>query len=176
MHLPLLFGSALTDIDPGLVIWTLITFTILLVVLSRTAWKPILRTVEERENRIREAVEAAAKERQEAERMIKEHQAAMDAARKEAAEMVRQAQAQAETSREEHLVKARKEAEGLIAQARAQIQEERRKAVAEIRLATVDLAIQAAGKLIESSMDEGKQRQLVEQYLAELPETASRAS
>lgn len=171
MHLPILFGSALTDIDPGLVIWTLVTFVILLVVLSRTAWKPILQTVEAREKRIREAVEAAAREREEAERMIAEHKASLDQARKEAAEMVRQAQAQVEKSREEHLAKARKEAEDLIAQARVQIGEEQRKAFAEVKAVAVDVAIQAASRLIQASMDEAKQRELVERYIEELPNT-----
>lgn len=176
MHPPILLASALTSVDPGLVIWTVLTFVILLIVLSRTAWKPILRTVKDREQRIQDAVEAAAKEREEAEKLIEGHKAALDAARKEAAEMVREAQAQVEKSREEHLERARKEAEGLVEQARRQIEEEQRQAFAEVRAAAVDLAIQAASKLIEASMDEEKQRQLVEDYLAELPEAKRLAS
>lgn len=177
MHpLTLLAAGNITDVSPGLIIWTLVTFVVLLLLLSRVAWKPILRMVEDRENRIRDSLESAAKQREEAERMIAEHQAALDAARKEAAEMLRNAQAGLEKSREEQLAKARADAEALVASARKQIEEEQKKAFAEVKAVAVELAIQAASKLIEASMDEGKQRQLVEEYLASLPAPSDLAS
>jgi F-type H+-transporting ATPase subunit b len=64
---------------------------------------------------------------------------------------------------------AKKESDDLLAAARKAIQEERRQAVAELRNQAVDLAIEAAGRLISAQMDEAKQRQLVEEYLAKLP-------
>ena len=67
---------------------------------------------------------------------------------------------------------ARKESEALLAQARASIEEERRAAVADLRAQVVDIAIEAAGRLLQTQMDEKKQRQLVEEYLEKLPKEA----
>jgi F-type H+-transporting ATPase subunit b len=166
--LPILLGSALTQINPGLVIWTLVTFALLLMLLKKFAWGPILGMVEEREKGIREALDAAGKQREEAQRMIEEHQAALETARKESAEMVRKTQEEVEKARTEAIEKARSEAEDMIATARRQIEAEQKKAFVEVRAAAVDLAIAAASRLVEVSMDEAKQRSLVEDYLKEL--------
>jgi len=72
-------------------------------------------------------------------------------------------------AKNELMATARKESESLLAQARASIEEERRAAVADLRAQVVDIAIEAAGRLLQTQMDEKKQRQLVEEYLARLP-------
>ena len=167
--LPTLLGASLIEPNPGLIIWTVVTFVVVAIVLRLFAWKPILEMVEQREKRIEEALESSARQREEAERMIEEHKQALEKARKEAAEMVREAKEDVEKARTEQLEKARAEAEKLIASARRQIEEEQKKAFQEVRKVAVDLAIAAAGKLIEASMDEAKQRKLVEEYLAQLP-------
>lgn len=167
---PILFAAgALTDVSPGLIIWTLITFTLLLLLLRWKAWGPILATIEAREQRIRDSLESASRQQAEAETVMAEHQAAMEAARKDSAELVRAAQADMDKAREAQLEKARQEAANLVATARRQIEEEKKKAIAEVKSVAVDLAIQAAGKLIEAQMDEEGQRKLVEEYLASLP-------
>lgn len=166
--LPILVASALTEINPGLVIWTIVTFVLLLVVLGKFAWGPILSMVEEREKGIRESLEAADKQRAEAQRMIEEHQEALEEARRDAAEMVRKAQEEVEVARTEALEKAKTEAADLLENARAQIEAEQKKAFSEVKEVAVEMAIAAAGKLIESSLDEEQQRRLVEEYLDDL--------
>jgi F-type H+-transporting ATPase subunit b len=95
--------------------------------------------------------------------------ASLEKARTEAAELIRRNQAEVAAAKIELMAQARKESEALLAQARVTIEEERRAAVAGLRAQVVDIAIEAAGRLLQTQMDEKKQRQLVEEYLARLP-------
>ncbi len=166
---PVLAAGGLTDLNPGLTLWTAITFLFLLVVLSKFAWGPIVKMLNERERTIREAIEAAKKERAEAERMLAEQKASLAQAQREAAELAKRNQQEVEAMRQELTARARKEADDLVASARRQIDEEKTKAIQELRSQVADLAIDAARRLIQSSLDEKAQRALVEDYIAKLP-------
>ena len=168
----MLLLAALTDINTALSVWTLVTFALLLIVLGKFAWKPILATIEQREKTIAGAIESAKNARTEAEKAAADSKAALEKVRSEAAELTRKTQAEVAAAKEQLMAEARKQSDELLASARKTIAEERRQAVAELRAQTVDLAIAAAGRLLASSMDEKKQRALVEEYLAKLPKEA----
>ncbi len=165
---PVLAAGGITTINPGLTLWTGITFLVLLVVLAKFAWGPIVAMLAERERTIREAIEAAKKERAEAERLMAEQKDALLRAQREAAEIAKRNQAEVEALRAELTAKARKEADDLVASARVQIEEETRKAVAELKAQAVDLAIDAAGRLVKANLDDKAQRKLVEEYIEQL--------
>ncbi len=171
---PVLAAGGITDLNPGLTIWTGITFLVLLVVLSKFAWGPIVKMLAERERTIRDAIDAAKKERHEAERLLAEQKDGLVRAQREAAEIARRNQQEVETLRQELTTRARKEADELVATARQQIAEELSKARAELKAQVADLAIDAAGRLVKANLDEKSQRQLVEEYIAQLP--ANRAA
>jgi F-type H+-transporting ATPase subunit b len=162
-------AAGIMDLRPGLTIWTAITFLLLLVLLSKFAWGPIVKMLDERERTIREAIEQAKKERAEAERMLAEQTASLQAAQREAAALAQRSKQDVEALRADLTAKARKEADDLVASARTQIQAEKAKALAELKGQVVDLAIEAARRLIESSLDEKSQRALVEEYISKLP-------
>ncbi|HVO20345.1 MAG TPA: F0F1 ATP synthase subunit B [Anaeromyxobacter sp.] len=164
-----LAAGGITDINPGLTIWTGITFLVLLVVLGRFAWGPIVATLKERERTIREAIEEAKRERAQAEKLLAEQQEGLARAQRQAAELAHQNQQEVEALRQELTARARKEADELVADARRQIAEEVSRARADLKAQVVDLAIDAAGRLIQASLDEKGQRKLVEDYIAELP-------
>ncbi len=166
---PVLAAGGLTQINPGLTLWAAITFLVLLVVLSKFAWGPIVKMLDEREKTINEAIESAKKERAEAEKLLASQKESLAKATREAAELAKRNQDEVEKLRQELTAKARKEAEELVASARKQIVEEKSKAVAELKGMVADLAIDAAGKLVKASLDEKAQRQLVEDYLKQLP-------
>lgn len=168
MVLPIDFaalGAGFIDVNPGLTFWTIITFIIVFLVLRWKAWGPILTMVAQREKAIQDAIDAAKRERQEAEKMLAEQRQAIADARREAAELVKRNQAEVEKTREDLLAKSRKESEEVIAQARRQIHDEKTKALTEVRSYAVDLALQAAQRLVESSLDEARQRQLVNEFI-----------
>lgn len=166
---PLLLASSFTDVRPGLIFWTLVTFTVVAIILRATAWKPILGLVEEREKQISQAVESAKRERAEAEKLLNEQKTAIAEARREAAEMMRKNQVEVERFREELMAKSRQEAEEFKASARREIEDQKVKAVAQVKAMAVDLAMDVAAKLMGERMDEPKHRDLAEQFVQGLP-------
>ena len=171
---PVLASGGITDLNPGLTLWTAITFLVLLVVLSRFAWGPIVKMLNDRERTIRDAIESAKKERAEAERLLGEQKHALAQAQREAAELAKRNQQEVEKLRLELTDRARKEADELVATARVQIAEEIAKAKGELKAQVVDLAIDAAARLVKANLDDKAQRALVEEYIAQLP--ANRAA
>lgn len=172
--LPVVMASAgFTDVRPGLIILTVLTFVIVYFVLSKMAWRPIMGAMAEREKQIEGAIEAAKKERAEAEKLLADQKAAIAEARREAAEAMRKNTADMERFREELMAKSRKEAEELKADARRSIDEERAKAVTDIRKDTAQLAIQIAEKLLGENLNDAKHRALAEQFVTDLGKTGA---
>jgi F-type H+-transporting ATPase subunit b len=169
MTLPLLLAASLTDIRPGLIFWTILTFLIVFALLRWKAWGPILSLAEEREKQITNAIESAKRERAEAERLLAEQKTAIAEARREAAEMVRKTQSEMEAFRAELTARSRKEADELKEGARREIEAERIKAVAELKATSVDLAIDIAQKLLGEKMDDARHRALAQQFVQGLP-------
>lgn len=157
----------------GVDIWKLAfqvaNFLILLYLLNRFLFKPVLGRLDERSSKISkglEDAEAAARDREQAKA---EREAAVEEARKEAQAMIARANKIADDTRNEILGKAREEAEKVAARARDEIRAEKERAMAELRGTVADLALAAAGKLIRTEMDGSTQRRLVEEFLAEVP-------
>jgi F-type H+-transporting ATPase subunit b len=94
---------------------------------------------------------------------------ALEQARAAAADLIRKNQQEVTAAKAELMAEARKESEALLLEARKTIAEEKRQAIAELRAQAVDIAIEAAGRLVQTSMDQQKQKQLVEEYLSQLP-------
>ncbi len=163
----------MTRLDAGLLtinatlIAQLLIFLIMLGVLYRFAWGPLLRILNERRARIAQGVEATERAMRELEAAERERQAKLEEARREAQAMLDRITKQAEDLRKELEAKAREQAEGLIAKARAEIQQEREKAVQDLREQVADLAVMAAGRIIGESLDAKKHRELIERTIEE---------
>ncbi|HET9599642.1 MAG TPA: F0F1 ATP synthase subunit B [Anaeromyxobacteraceae bacterium] len=166
-------AAGIMELNPGLTLWTAITFLLLIVVLAKFAFGPIVKMLAERERSIRDAIDQAKKERAEAERMLADQKASLAAAQREAAALAQRSRQDVEALRAELTANARKEADQLVATARQQIVEEKAKALSELKAQVADLAIDATRRLIQSSLDEKSQRALVEDYIAKLPERAA---
>src|SRR6266850_5740615 len=164
-------GSSLITPDVGMIFWTVVTFVLLALLLGRFAWKPLLQVLEEREKTIRESLEAAQKARAEADQTLRKNQEALAAARTETAALIEQGKREAEALRLEIVAQARKESQDLIEQGKKQVQYEQKRAIEQLRSQVADLAIQAAERLIVRSLDDAKQRELVDEYVKSLPTT-----
>jgi F-type H+-transporting ATPase subunit b len=162
-------AAGIMDLNPGLSLWTAITFLVLIGVLWKFAFGPITRMLAERETTIRDAIDSARKEREEAEKMLAQQKEALVKAQRDAAELAKRNQQEMETFRTQLTAQARKEADDLVATARKAIGEERRLAVAQLRAEVADLAVAAASRIVKSSLDEKAQRQLVDEYIKDLP-------
>jgi F-type H+-transporting ATPase subunit b len=161
-------GTALITPEIGLIFWTLVTFLVLLFILSKFAWGPIIKAMNAREDGIKSDLDNARKEREDAQRLVEEHRNLLNQARRERAEAVEAGRRDAERLKAEILEDARKQREQLMKQAEGQIQSGLRQARAELKGEAADLAIRAASRLMGKNLDDGTQRRLVEDYLTEL--------
>src|SRR4051812_46044716 len=148
----LLAAGGITDINVALSVWTAVTFIILLFVLGKFAWGPILQMIETREKTIADAIESAKKERAAAESAAAEMKASLEKAREESAALIRRNQQEVAAAKADLMATARKESDDLLAAARKTIQEEKRQAIAELRSSAVDMAIEAANRLVQMNM------------------------
>lgn len=161
-------GGGLYDMNTGLSVWTLLVFGILVFILSKYAWGPILQAVEAREKGIQSALDEAAARQDEAAKLLAQHKEQMADARRQASELIAEGKAAGETVRKDIEEKARAEAQGIIERARAEIGRERDLAIQELRKESVELALAAASRLMQENLDQAKDRQLVERYLSEM--------
>jgi len=169
LAVPPVLAAGIMDLNPGLTLWTAITFLLLILVLSKYAFGPIVRMLDERERTIRDAIDQAKKEREEAERLLAQQKDSLVKAQREAAELAKRSQQEMEAFRQQLTAQARKEADDLVVTARKTIEEEKVKAIAQLRAEVADLAIAAAGRIVKSGLDEKAQRQLVDEYIRDLP-------
>ena len=162
-------AAGIMDLNPGLSLWTAITFLVLIGVLWKFAFGPITKMLAERESTIRDAIDSARTEREEAEKLLARQKEALAKAQRDAAELAKRNQQEMEAFRAQLTAQARKEADELVASARKSIQEERKIAITQLRAEVADLAVAAASRIVKSSLDEKTQRQLVDEYIKELP-------
>jgi len=149
------------------IFWHLINFILLLVVLQRLLYKPVLRMLDERAARVKESMERAEFLRHESVRIEEESRRHMDEARRQAAEILANARRMAEREREERRARAEEEARRIIERAQAEAAAERERLRAELRTEVADLAINAASYVIGEKLDPATHRRLVEQFLAQ---------
>ena len=150
----------------GLVFWTLITFLVLLFILRKFAWNPILGAVSERENGIKEALASADKARQEMENLQADNQKILKEARAEREAMLKEARELKNKMIDDAKEEAKTEAAKLVAQAQAAIETEKKAAIADLKAQVADLSISIAEKVLgEELSNKGKQEKLVESML-----------
>ncbi len=156
------------DLNFGLSVWTIFVFLMLLGILWKFAWGPILGAVQAREDGIQETLDKASNERDEAAKLLAEHREQMADARRQAQQMIAEGKEAGERVRQDIEEKARAEGDAMIERARESIEREKDAALEELRKESVDLALAAAAKLVQESLDEKKDRELVMGFIEEL--------
>jgi F-type H+-transporting ATPase subunit b len=160
----------LLNVEPGLIIWTIITFVLLLIVLRKVAWGPILVALEQREHTIRNSLEEAQRARQEAEQLLVQHQQILTDANREVGRLLEQGREEAEHLRISLTEQAREEARRLTEAAQREIVREKQMAMQELKNTAADLALAAAGRLLNTAMTGEDHRRLVTEFLNHFPE------
>ncbi|MFH1277098.1 MAG: F0F1 ATP synthase subunit B [Candidatus Eisenbacteria bacterium] len=162
----------LLSINPGLAVWTVVSFLLFFLLLRKFAWGPILQALDRREKRIHDAIESAERSRKEAEKILEVQRAELAKARGEAKAIVDEATSDAGHRSEEILAETRKESERLLERARREIHHEETQAIDHIRRDAVDIALEAATRLLGRSMTEADHRRMVEQFIADATKAA----
>ncbi len=151
---------------PSLVVY-LVNFTILLGILYAVGYKPILRVLDQRSNRIRDSLEQAERVQKESAERQEQMEQQLREARREGQVLIEQARELADQFREEERERARQEAETFLTRARADIQRERDNAIEEVKQHFADLAITAAERVIGRSLDRDAHNDIIDRVLEE---------
>tara|TARA_B100001245_G_C22724215_1_gene351819 strand:+ start:47 stop:622 length:576 start_codon:yes stop_codon:yes gene_type:complete len=160
--------NPLVKLDPGLFIWTILTFLILFFVLAKFAWKPLLAALESRENTIKSSLEDAVKAKTELERLNAESEEIIAKARSEAQTIRVEAKSAAEKIKADVMVQAGEDAKKIRDEAEKQIQVEKDKAINEIRQEVVNLTMTVAEKVIKKNLSKEDNQSLIEDSIKHL--------
>lgn len=156
------------NIDPGLMLWTLITFAIAVFILWRYAFGPLQRIIDERRARIRESFEAAEETRSEAQRLLAEYKESLARVRGEAEDILDRARKAGESTKAEILAEAKAQSDRRVEQARQQIERDTRTALREIKTQVADLALMAAEKVTTRSLTDADHQRLIDEALKDI--------
>ena len=168
---PVFLGISALGINLPSLLAQLINFTLLLVLLTVLAYKPLLRVLDERKKRIQQGLEASEEAQRRLAQTEQEVARELDKSRQEGQTLIAQAQQMSARIQEEGRQQARAESEQLLLRARSEIQMERDSAIAELRKEFADLTIRAAERVIKRSLDRQAHRQLIDEVLAEAPQS-----
>lgn len=146
----------------------MITFALLVVVLGKFAWKPILQALQAREHEIADALRKAEEAKKDAERMMQENKIALDKASNETARLIAEGRAMAEQLKNDIVAKANESAKKMLDQAKEEISREKDAAMTALRSEVAELSISVAEKILDESLDGAKQKKMVDKVLQQL--------
>jgi F-type H+-transporting ATPase subunit b len=161
--------DTLLSVEPGLMIWTVIIFILLLLILKKTAWKPLLTSLSNREQTIKDSIEKAENLRLDAERMLEENKKRLEQAGEESRRIISEGKSYAEKVRNELLNKTNEDTNRMILQAKEEIEREKLSALNELRSEIAALAVKAAEKIIDENLDEKKQKKIIAGFIKQIP-------
>ena len=159
-------SNPLIQVTPGLMIWTIVCFLIALYVLKRYAFGPIQKLIDDRQQRIRRALEEADNARDEARRLLEEHRKLIGEARGEAEEI--RSVARQEADAQMRRVKAEADRQRRLEDTSRQIDAETRRALEAIRAEVAELSLVAAEKITRGALDDKDQRRLIDEAIGDL--------
>jgi len=160
--------NPLVQPDPGLFIWTIVTFLVLLTLLAKFAWTPLLQALETRQDAIRKSLDDAQQAKVELERLNVESGHIVQRARVDAEAIISQSRADGDRLREEIRSKARTEADHIVKNAERQIQLETSRALEQIRREAVDLSVMIASKIIQRNLSKEDNERLIDDALKQV--------
>jgi F-type H+-transporting ATPase subunit b len=161
-------NNPLVQPDPGLFIWTILTFLVLLGLLAKFAWRPLLKALEGRQEAIKKSLEDADRAKEELARMQQESAKIIEQARVEADSILSRTRSDADRLKEELKVRAKEEADTMIRNAEQQIQLQTRQALQQVREEVGDIAVTIASKLLERNLTNEDNDRLIRETLRQL--------
>lgn len=161
-------NGSLLDVNPGLIIWTVLTFLILLFILRRVAWKPILSALDKREKDIQDSLEKAEKAKEDAQKILDENQANLAKAEEESKKIIEQSRSYAENLKEQLLKESKEQAKKIIEDAADEIDRRKESAFEELKDQVAKIAVTAAEKIMKQNLDAEKNKHIVDTYLKDV--------
>jgi F-type H+-transporting ATPase subunit b len=160
--------TLLNDFSPGLFIMQTVIFLVLIFIMVKFAWKPIMNSLNDREEGIQNALDAAEKAKLEMQNLNADNERLLKEARAEREEMLKEAREMKNKMIEDAKTEASESASKLIEQAQASIESEKKAAIADLKSQVANLSVEIAEKVVRTELsNKDKQLQLVETMLAE---------
>jgi F-type H+-transporting ATPase subunit b len=166
----LLTGTSidLLKVSPGLVFWTAVTFILVLIVLWVFAWKPIIRALDARNDKIQEDLDHSRKLREQAESLMADYKKHLDAAKDQALSIIEEGKRDAESIRHRIIEDAKKEAEDIHNRAIGEISQAKAKAIKELEKEVVDLSVAIISKILSRDVSKEDHRNIILKELDQL--------
>jgi F-type H+-transporting ATPase subunit b len=161
-------ANPLIQVTPGLMIWTIVCFLVVLFVLKRFAFGPIQQTIDARRERIENAIEEADKAREEARQLLEEHRKLINEAKSESEEILAEARRIGEAQRERVREETEEDRQRRLEETRRQIDQATVQALGQIRNEVGKLSLLAAEKIARKSLTGDDQQRLIDEALAEI--------
>jgi F-type H+-transporting ATPase subunit b len=165
-------NNPLVQPDPGLYIWTIVTFLVLVALLAKFAWRPLLAALDERQQAVRKSLDDVRQARQELEKVHADSAKILAQARVEAEAIVSSTRTDVNQFREEMRQKARAEADGIVKNAEKQIEMETARALQQIRNEAVDISVNIASKLLQRNVSKADNARLIEDAFKQIERTS----
>ena len=162
------------EINSGLILWTILTFVIVLLILRKAAWKPLLGALAAREESIRASLREAEDARAQAARLLEENKRQLAQVEEQSRRIIMEGRDMGDRLKGEILEKANATTRVMIEQAKEEIRREKDAALTQLRSEATDLVIAAAGKILDANLDTPKQRQLADAAIREIAGTTRR--
>jgi len=161
-------NNPLVQPDPGLFIWTIVVFLVLLALLAKFAWRPLLEALDSRQAAIVKSLDDAQAAKRELERLTQESAAIIRTARVEADSIVSRSRLDADRLREEMKQKARAESDYIVRDAQRQIQLQTGQALQQIRREAAELSIAVASKILQRNISKEDNERLIDDALRQM--------
>lgn len=161
-------GGGLLAFDTGFGFWVLISTLLFLYLMNKYLVPPIMKALQEREERIKDSLDSAEKALAKAEQISKDNEKALKDAEIHAQKIRKEALEDAENLRADKIEKAKKDAAKILEDARVTIEQEKKRALNELRNEVAELAVKSASLIIKSELDETKNRKLVDNFISDI--------
>jgi len=172
----MLAANPLIEVRPGLMIWTIICFLVVLFVLKRYAFGPIQQMIDTRRERIQQAIAEADNARDEARKLLEEHRKLIGQAKSESEEILSEARRLADAQRDRVKQETEEDRQRRLEETRRQIEQATAQALGEIRDEVGKLSLLAAEKITRKSLTGADQQRLIDEALAEIDFSALEGS
>jgi F-type H+-transporting ATPase subunit b len=161
-------NGSLISVNPGLIFWTVVTFIVLLILLKRVAWKPILTALDQREAAIKESLEKAEKAREEAQKVLDENKANLAQAEEESKKIIDQSRAYAEKLKEQIIRESKEQAKKIVDSAADEIERKKEAAFNDLKTQVAEIAINAAEKILKENLNKDTNKKIVDKYINDI--------
>ncbi len=160
--------GSLISVNPGLIFWTVITFVVLLIVLKKVAWKPILAALDQREAAIKESLEKAEKAREEAQKVLDENKSNIAKAEEESKKIIDQSRAYAEKLKDQLIRESKEQAKKIVDDAVDEIERKKDAAFNDLKNQVAEIAINAAEKILKETLNKESNKRIVDKYISDI--------